>query len=60
MSKRDTRLYLMDILESALAIQSFTTGLSFEQFCNDRKTTSAVIRQFEIIGEAVAKESVDQ
>ena len=27
--------------------------MSFEGFCNDRKTYSAVIREFEIIGEAV-------
>jgi len=29
--------------------------LPFEEFCNDRKTYSAVIRDFEIIGEAVGK-----
>jgi len=39
----------------ATAIFEFVKGLSFEQFCNDRKTYSAVIREFEIIGEAVGK-----
>jgi len=29
--------------------------MSFENFSQDRKTFSAVIREFEIIGEAVAK-----
>jgi uncharacterized protein with HEPN domain len=29
--------------------------MSFETFSNDRKTSSAVIREFEIIGEAVGK-----
>lgn len=30
-------------------------GLSFQEFCSDRKTYSAVIREFEIIGEAAGK-----
>lgn len=29
--------------------------MSFQEFCNDRKTYSAVIREFEIIGEATGK-----
>jgi uncharacterized protein with HEPN domain len=55
MSKRDFRLYCADILDSGSAIFEFVQGWSFEQFCNDRKTYSAVIREFEIIGEAVGK-----
>ena len=55
MSERDSRLYLSDILDSSSAIQEFVKGLPFEGFCNDRKTYSAVIREFEIIGEAVGK-----
>ncbi len=55
MSKRDPRLYCEDILESGSAILDFVEGLSFEDFCDDRKTYSAVIREFEIIGEAVGK-----
>ena len=53
MSKRDYRLYLVDILDSGEAIAEFTIGLSFREFCEDRKTVSAVIREFEVIGEAV-------
>ena len=49
MSERDFRLYLMDILESGSAINEFVKGMSFETFSNDRKTSSAVIREFEII-----------
>ena len=52
MSKRDPRLLIGDILESATKILSYTQGLSFEEFSNDSKTTDAVIRNFEIIGEA--------
>ncbi len=55
MSERDFRLYSADILDSGSAILEFVKGLSFEEFNRDRKTYSAVIREFEIIGEAVVK-----
>ena len=55
MSERDPRLYCDDILDSGNAILEFVEGLSFDDFCNDRKTYSAVIREFEIVGEAVGK-----
>ena len=55
MSERNPRLYCDDILESGSAILDYVEGLSFEDFCDDRKTYSAVIREFEIIGEAVGK-----
>jgi uncharacterized protein with HEPN domain len=42
-------------LDSGTAIPEFVKGLDFEEFCNDRKTYSAVPRDFEIIGEAVGK-----
>jgi uncharacterized protein with HEPN domain len=49
---RDFRLYLDDILESCQKIRRFTEGLSFEEFARDVKTQDAVIRNFEVIGEA--------
>jgi uncharacterized protein with HEPN domain len=55
MSDRDFRLYCVDILDSGAAILEFVKGLSFEDFRGDGKTYSAVIREFEIIGEAVGK-----
>ena len=55
MSERDSRVYCADILDSGAAILEFVKDLAFEEFCNDRKTYSAVIREFEIIGEAVGK-----
>jgi uncharacterized protein with HEPN domain len=55
MSDRDLRLYCEDILDSGNAILEFIRDLSFEEFCKDRKTYSAVIREFEVIGEAVGK-----
>ena len=49
---RDSKLYLKDILEAMDAIDNFVEGMDFEEFQNDDKTSSAVIRKFEIIGEA--------
>ncbi|MBE0637665.1 MAG: DUF86 domain-containing protein [Bacteroidales bacterium] len=52
MSKRDTRLLLDDMLQAALRIRNYTEGYDFEAFFNDEKTIDAVVRNFEIIGEA--------
>ena len=52
MSKRNTELLLNDIVESGEKIFHYTQGLSYEQFLNDDKTVDAVIRNFEVIGEA--------
>lgn len=53
MSKRDFRLFVVDIKESTEAIFNYVEEIDKEGFKNDRKTYSAVIREFEIIGEAV-------
>lgn len=52
MSKRGPSLLIEDIIESASKILVYTENLSFEQFTEDSKTIDAVIRNFEIIGEA--------
>jgi uncharacterized protein with HEPN domain len=52
MSKRSPQLLLEDIIESANKIIAYTDGLSYEQFLADGKTVDAVVRNFEIIGEA--------
>ena len=49
---RDYSLYLSDILKAFEAIENFVEGQSFKDFKKDDKTSSAVIRKFEIIGEA--------
>ena len=49
---RDISLYLQDIVQAMLAIEQFVEGMSFNEFKTDDKTSSAVIRKFEIIGEA--------
>lgn len=38
--------------EAVLKIKKYTAGLDFESFMSDEKTVDAVIRNFEIIGEA--------
>jgi|SRR6056297_1144215 len=52
MSNRDSRLLLEDILDSAKKIKQYTADLEFEAFLADDKTVDAVVRNFEIIGEA--------
>ncbi len=52
MSNRLPSLLLEDILESCEKILNYTEDLSFDEFTNDSKTIDAVIRNFEIIGEA--------
>jgi uncharacterized protein with HEPN domain len=52
MSKRQPKLLIDDMLESAHKILEYTSGLNFEGFIGDNKTVDAVIRNFEIIGEA--------
>ena len=50
---RDIKFFLNDIILAYEDIQDFTAGMEFQQFIQDTKTSSAVIRQFEIIGEAL-------
>jgi uncharacterized protein with HEPN domain len=50
--KRNYYLFLKDIVQAMEAIEKFVQGMNFEKFIEDDKTSSAVIRKFEIIGEA--------
>lgn len=52
MSERRDIDYLGDIKEAMELIISYTQGLTFEEFIQDRKTQDAVVRNLEIIGEA--------
>lgn len=49
---RSPALYLSEILDAAKLRRDFTSGMDRESFLEDEKTKSAVVRQFEIIGEA--------
>ena len=57
MSERDV-LYLEHILEAIVAIERYTVG-GRDAFFADDMIQSAVIRQLEIVGEAVKNLSVD-
>ena len=52
MSNRDRLLLLEDMHESTLKIRRYTANLDYDSFLNDDKTIDAVVRNFEIIGEA--------
>jgi uncharacterized protein with HEPN domain len=55
MSKRDPELLIKDILESISKIQRYSSALSIQEFLSDEKTFDAIIRNFEIIGEAASR-----
>jgi len=50
---RDFKVYLDDIRSAAAKIRRYTAGLSFDALQNDERTVDAVVRNLEIIGEAV-------
>jgi uncharacterized protein with HEPN domain len=52
MSNRTPNLLLEDILACANKIHFYTKEFTYDQFLSDDKTIDAVIRNFEIIGEA--------
>jgi len=54
-SKREFIDFLNDILDSITKIKKFTKGMSYDKFFSDDKTNYAVVRCFEIIGEAAKK-----
>jgi uncharacterized protein with HEPN domain len=51
-SERNPILYLEDIALSMERVQEYIAGFDFQHFKSDSKTVDAVIRNFEIIGEA--------
>ena len=52
---RSPDFLLDDILDAGNAISSYTSGYDFNRFRDDPKTIDAVVRRFEIIGEAVKR-----
>lgn len=51
---REPRTYLWDAEAAVARIRRFTAGRSFEDYLADEMLRSAVERQFEIVGEALA------
>ena len=50
--KRDMKLYLIDIIESIRRIEEYMKGVTEKRFHKDTELQDAVMRRFEIIGEA--------
>jgi uncharacterized protein with HEPN domain len=50
--ERNYAMYLQDLLLAMTRIAEYLEGYDFDQFKKDYKTVDAVIRNFEIIGEA--------
>lgn len=57
--KRKKSLYIKDMIGAMEKIEEFTTNITFEEFLKDDKTSSAVVRKLEIIGEAVKQIGLD-
>jgi uncharacterized protein with HEPN domain len=53
--KRRDREYLADLAEAVQRIVAYTGELTYEEFLADRKTQDAVLRNLQVMGEAVKK-----
>lgn len=54
-SKRRDPDYVSDLREAMQRITAYTGGLSYQQFMEDSRTQDAVVRNIEVIGEAVKR-----
>ena len=52
MSKRDDDLLVKDILDACNKIFNYTENMDYDSFLNNSMVVDAVVRNFEIIGEA--------
>lgn len=52
---RDPRVVLTDVLECAARITDYVSGLGFEEFSANTMAQDAVLRNLEVIGEAVKR-----
>lgn len=50
---------MRDMLESARSIQRYVAGVSHERFMADAEKQDAVLRRFEVIGEAASRASAE-
>ncbi|MBI5123552.1 DUF86 domain-containing protein [Candidatus Roizmanbacteria bacterium] len=57
--KKNNQVYLQDISKAVFKIEKYTKDVDFEIFLKDEMRQDAVIRQFEIIGEAANRISKD-
>lgn len=57
--KRRDKDFLEDIIEAMELIILYSKGMTYKAFLTDRKTQDAVVRNFEVIGEAAKNISQD-
>jgi uncharacterized protein with HEPN domain len=57
MSKRSDLILVEDMLEAVERILAYTTDMDFDQFAADLKTSDAVLRNLQILGEAAQRVS---
>ncbi|MEK9149736.1 MAG: DUF86 domain-containing protein [Candidatus Desantisbacteria bacterium] len=50
---REAKLFIADVLEAIQKIENYTHKMSYEEFMKDERTKDAVLRNLEVIGEAV-------
>jgi uncharacterized protein with HEPN domain len=53
--QRDARAFLWDAVKAAEAVQAFVRGRDYDAFVEDDLVRSAVERQLQIVGEALAQ-----
>lgn len=51
--KRNITLYIKDLFQNIKHAETFTENVTYEEFIKDKKTSYAVVRCIEIMGEAV-------
>jgi uncharacterized protein with HEPN domain len=51
--KRDYKLFVKDILDAIDKIEEFIGRMEYGEFIQDDKTSTAVVKKIEIIGEAI-------
>jgi|ERR1051326_4306595 uncharacterized protein with HEPN domain len=57
--RKDNSVYISHILDRAEKILNWIEGMNEDSFFKDERTQSAIIREFEVIGEAAKRVSDD-
>lgn len=55
MKRRSVVVYIQDVLDAIRRIEEYLEDTSLDEFRNDRKTFDAVVRNIEIVGEAIKR-----
>ena len=56
---KEDKIYLQHVHDAILTIETFTDGLVYEEFLEDKLIQDGVVRELEIIGEATKNLSPD-